>query len=53
MPAEEMRTQEAGSNTHTHQKETKDDTPYEQPLSDIERDVETTVLTLTVIKDLI
>lgn len=37
----------------TDQKETKDDTPYEQPLSDIKRDIETTILTLTVIEDLI
>ena len=53
MPAKEMRTQEAGSNTHTYQKETKNDTAYEQPLSDIKRDIKTTILTLTVIEDLI
>lgn len=53
MPTTEMRTQEDRSNAHTYQKETKDDTPYEQPLSDIERDVEATLLILTVVEYLI
>lgn len=53
MPTKEIRRQEAGSNAHTYQKETEDDTSYEQPLSDIKRDVETAIFILTVVEDLI
>jgi hypothetical protein len=38
---------------HTHQKKTKYDTSHEQPLSDIKWDIETPVLVLAIIEDLI
>jgi hypothetical protein len=36
-----------------YQKEAKDDTSYEQPLSDIKGNIEATILMLTVVKNLV
>jgi len=36
-----------------YQKEAKDDTSHEQPLADIEGDIEAAILMLTVVEDLV